>query len=386
MSSSFLQADPVGQALKETGLDAAFDETGQAWVMCPRCGAERGLKLSLPTQRVQCRACHISAPLQTFLAEAAEYRAYLSDAPVFTETRLASPAGFELALPHHGPMSDLQANTGAGAILPGSSGPAARKRSASHTSIEKMIMTALSVIFMSAGLIAACLSGYANYQAFSQMVSDPIQAGVWGWSGVIASVCAFGGFTFFWWHMSDRRMAEAMRAFLFALAGSATSLAGTHLYMQQNHEVQVRQQARTAEIALLDQAELNNVLEQLALIPAETRSVSGLQAYLKGVEQVGRTHHKAYRDAQNELGMARRRAALEKRSEQLRQNLRAAAGTPEAQPQRQGPPAWLFALMLEVFSSQATSIGCVCLILIFTPRRRFALSESGQQRQSLGPD
>ena len=70
-------------------------------------------------------------------------------------------------------------------------------RQGRHTG-EKIIITLLALVFLGAGLAAAGLSGFANYQAFSKSVADPLQSGVWGWTGVIAAIISFGGFTFFY--------------------------------------------------------------------------------------------------------------------------------------------------------------------------------------------
>ncbi|MEZ5946649.1 MAG: hypothetical protein R3C04_07345 [Hyphomonas sp.] len=37
-----------------------------------------------------------------------------------------------------------------------------------------------------------------------------------GWTGVIAAVISFGGFTFFYWHTANKRMKEGWRALLFS--------------------------------------------------------------------------------------------------------------------------------------------------------------------------
>ena len=216
-----------------------------------------------------------------------------------------------------------------------------------------------------AGLAAASLSGFANFQAFSLGVADPSQAQVWGWSGVIASICSFGGFTFFWWHMSGGRRGEALRALVFALAGAGTSVAGTSLFMMNNEQGQLTSWQTTEQLQVLTQAEIDDWTRQLQGIPAETRSIAGLEAYLAGVEAAGRTHQKPYRDAQNELGLAKRRATLEANIATAREQLRAdVEARIDVQPAR-SLPAWFFALMLELFSSQATSIAFVSLLLLY---------------------
>ena len=82
---------------------------------------------------------------------------------------------------------------------------------------------------------------------------------------------------------------------------------------------------------------------------------------------MGRTHQKPYRDAQNELGLARRRDDLLVRIETANAEL-LGTGTGdilvEAQT-RTSIPGWFFALMLELFSSQGTSIGLVALLILY---------------------
>jgi hypothetical protein len=230
---------------------------------------------------------------------------------------------------------------------------------------ERLIISTLALVFLLAGLAAAALSGFANFQAFSIGVSDPMQARVWGWSGVIASVCSFGGFTFFWWHLSGKRVGEALRALVFALAGAGTSLAGTSLYMMNNADGQSLAWQSAEQMRSLSEAEIADWTRQLQGIPPETRSIAGLEAYLAGVEAAGRTHQKPYRDAQNELGLAQRRADLESKIAAARAELRVAAVAAPDQRPAQSLPAWVFALMLEVFSSQATSIAFVSLLLLY---------------------
>ena len=97
-----------------------------------------------------------------------------------------------------------------------------------------------------------------------------------------------------------------------------------------------------------------------------------LEAYLRGVEAAGRTHQKPYRDAQNELGLAKRRAELEAKIEAAQLSLLGEGG-PEvlnAEAPSRGLPSWFFAVMLEVFSSQATSIALVALLVLASGRRR----------------
>jgi len=232
---------------------------------------------------------------------------------------------------------------------------------------EKIIIACLALVFLGVGLLAAAMSGFANFQAFAGMVDDPFQSQIWGWTGIIACVCSFGGFTFAYWHGVARRFWEAGRAMLIALAGGATSLVGTQLYMQ--GEVQERAaaaQAAQARAGLLE-LQIEDWRGQLAGLPADIRSVEGLEAYIAEVERVGRTNERPYRMALDELGQARRRADLETRIEAARGELAEFRVASLGESQLDGADGmrhWFIAAMLEVFSSQGTSIGFVALMVL----------------------
>jgi hypothetical protein len=236
---------------------------------------------------------------------------------------------------------------------------------------EGMIIGALAFMFLLAGLGAAGLSGFANYQAFSSTVADPIQGRIWGWAGAIAAIISFGGFTFVYWHGANRRFREAARALVFALVGAGASIVGTEIYIRGNAEAS----AAVVETASSNRAVLESQIadwrRQLEGIPPETRSVEGLEAYIAEVERVGRTEQKPYRDAQNELGLARRRDDLTTRIEAANAELLGqGSGNILLQADRRASlPSGLFAALLELLSSQATSIGLVAL-LILTGRRK----------------
>jgi len=373
-------SDVLDQALRSAGLEEAFDDRGIAYEDCPGCGARGGLKLSLARGRVHCGACGTEGPLLAYLREKAQAgewndEPYMDaeiipidlrpkpanddEAPETVTETLPVPAAPRL---HAELLEDVPSDPPprAPASAPGA-------RPTRHWG-ERIIISLLALIFLGAGLAAAGLSGFANYQAFSAGVLDPTQARVWGWSGVIASICSFGGFTFFWWHMSGRRLGEAMRSLVFALAGAGTSIAGTSLFMMNNAQEQTAQRAQAVQVQALREAEIADWTRQLQGIPPETRSIEGLEAYLAGVEAVGRTHQKPYRDAQNELGQARRRAQLEDKIAGARADLRQAAEASGPTLPAQNLPAWFFALMLELFSSQGTSIAFVSLLLLFGAR------------------
>ena len=377
-------SDVLDQALRSAGLEEAFDDRGVAYEDCPGCGATGGLKLSLARGRVHCGACGSEGPLLAYLREKAEAgewnhepyseaeiipmdprpepqpRPANDDAP---SERAMTSLPVAIAEPLHVELVKEIVQEDPPRVTRADGATAASGRWG-----ERIIISLLALVFLAAGLAAAALSGFANYQACSAGVLDPTQARVWGWSGVIASVCSFGGFTFFWWHMSGRRLGEAMRSLVFALAGAGTSIAGTSLFMLNNAQQQDAQLAQTEQVQALREAEIADWTRQLQGIPADTRSIEGLEAYLAGVEAVGRTHQKPYRDAQNELGLARRRAMLEDKIAGARADLRQAAEASGLTLPAQSLPAWFFALMLELFSSQGTSIAFVSLLLLFGAR------------------
>ena len=236
---------------------------------------------------------------------------------------------------------------------------------------EKFIISLLALVFLTAGLAAAALSGFANYQAFSSSVADPLQSGIWGWTGVIAAVISFGGFTFFYWHTANHRMKEGWRALIFALAGMGTSIIGTERFIAANNTAAAEEIVRADANRGVLESQIADWRRQLEGIPPETRSVEGLEAYLSEVERVGRTEQKPYRDAQNELGLAKRRDELQAKIEAANAELLGAGDgniLTEAQT-RTNLPSWFFALMLEAFSSQGTSIGLVALLILYGRRK-----------------
>ena len=383
MSAITTTSDVLDQALRSAGLEDAFDDRGLAYEDCPGCGAHNGLKLSLGRGQVQCAGCGSEGPLLAYLREKVEAGDWnnqpYSEAEIIPiEPRLKSPSREMVevdpgAAPSVHDQKELVAEWVEEIQTPPEPEPDRRRQKSTskvkpgrHTGVgERIIISLLALIFLGAGLAAAALSGFANFQAFSLGVSDPGQANIWGWSGVIASVCSFGGFTFFWWHLSAHRRGEASRALVFALAGAGTSIAGTTMFMMNNADSQASDWQSAEQMRHLTETEIADWTRQLEGIPAETRSIDGLKAYLAGVEAAGRTHQKPYRDAQNELGLAERRAALEQNISTARANLReAVAAQGEVRP-AQNLPAWFFALMLELFSSQATSIAFVSLLLLY---------------------
>ena len=237
---------------------------------------------------------------------------------------------------------------------------------------ERLIIGALALIFLLAGLAAAGLSGFANYQAFSSTVTDPVQGRIWGWAGVIAAIISFGGFTFVYWHGANRRFKEAARAMIFAAVGAGASILGTEIYIRGNAEASAAAvEAASSNRAVLE-SQIADWRRQLEGIPPETRSVEGLEAYISEVERVGRTDQKPYRDAQNELGLARRRDELTARIEAANAELlgQGSGNILLQAEQRASLPSWLFAALLELFSSQATSIGFVALLLLAGGRQK----------------
>jgi len=370
-------SDVLDQALRGAGLEEAFDDRGIAHEDCPGCGAIRGLKLSLGRGRVHCGACGSEGPLLAYLREKVEAGDWnhepFAEAEIIPIEPRPRPANDHESAEIPAARAPVPVAAPMKVELVEEVAPEEPEQSPSEALSprprrgwgERIIISLLALIFLGAGLAAAALSGFANFQAFSAGVLDPTQARVWGWSGVIASVCSFGGFTFFWWHMSGRRLGEAMRSLVFALAGAGTSIAGTSMFMLNNANQQDAQLAQFKQVQTLREAEIADWTRQLQGIPPETRSIEGLEAYIAGVEAVGRTHQKPYRDAQNELGQARRRAMLEDKIAGARADLRQAVEASGLTLPAQNLPAWFFALMLELFSSQGTSIAFVSLLLLF---------------------
>ena len=377
MSAITTTSDVLDQALRSAGLEGAFDDRGVAYEDCPGCGAHHGLKLSLSRGQVQCAGCGSEGPLLAYLREKLEAGDWnnqpYSEAEIIPiEPRPKSPSREIVEIDLGTALSprdqtaliaelveEIQTPIEPEPLAPPTVSPKQRVTG------ERIIISFLALVFLGAGLAAATLSGFANFQAFSLGVSDPTQANIWGWSGVIASICSFGGFTFFWWHLSGQRRGEALRALVFAFAGAGTSIAGTTLFMMNNAQGQASEWQSAQQMLDLTETEISDWTRQLDGIPAETRSIDGLRAYLAGVEAAGRTHQKPYRDAQNELGLAERRAALEQNISTARANLRQAVSAGQNARPAQNLPAWFFALMLELFSSQATSIAFVSLLLLY---------------------
>lgn len=243
---------------------------------------------------------------------------------------------------------------------------------------EKTIIALLALIFVIAGLMAAGLSGFANYQAFASTVTDPLESRIWGAAGIIAAIVSFGGFTFVYWHAANKRTWESLRSLAFALVGAGASILGTEIYIRSNNLTAATEVSSAASNRDVLEAQLADWRRQLEGIPPETRSVEGLEAYIAEVERVGRTEQKPYRDAQNELGLAKRRDDLNAKIEAANAELlgQGSGNILLQTEQRAALPSWLFAVLLELFSSQATSIGFVALLLLGT-RGRADQSASG---------
>jgi hypothetical protein len=231
---------------------------------------------------------------------------------------------------------------------------------------EKTIIALLALIFVIAGLMAAGLSGFANYQAFASTVTDPLESRIWGAAGIIAAIISFGGFTFVYWHAANKRTWESLRSLAFALVGAGASILGTEIYIRSNNLTAATEVSSAASNREVLEAQLTDWRRQLEGVPPETRSVEGLEAYIAEVERVGRTEQKPYRDAQNELGLAKRRDDLNAKIDAANAELlgQGSGNILLQTEQRAALPSWLFAVLLELFSSQATSIGFVALLLL----------------------
>ena len=355
------------EAVVSAGLDQEFGDRDTAYQDCPSCRRPRALKLSLRSGRVHCSSCGVDGALLTYLRERED--GYDIEPEAFSEAEVITlvPRA-PVARRHFEAMDAARAE------------PVVVETQKTQGKLgERIIMTLLALVFLCTGLAAAALSGFANYQSFSASVTDPMQGQIWGWSGVIASICSFGGFTFFWWHTSSRRMKEGLRALAFALAGAATSVAGTSLYMANNDAARGAEMQQAQNVRAVLEGQIESWTRQLDGIPPETRSVEGLEAYIAGVEAAGRTHQKPYRDAQNELGLAKRRAALEARISGAQAQLLGQAGALDlaTAPVRQSIPSWFFALMLEVFSSQGTSIAIVSVLLLYGVKQTPPVDQDG---------
>lgn len=352
----------VSTALIARGYDLDSETGRVGGLVCPDCGVE-ALELNEDESWLNCANCQgrQKAPEFVFRQGPAPARRSGPAQKLSEALRAAEP-----------PMPSPETETARPAEPAAANAPAAAAAPPRAGFGEHLIISLLALAFLAAGLLATAMSGFANYQAFGAMVDDPLQARVWAWTGVIASVCSFGGFTFVYWHSVGGRAKEAVRAGVFAIAGAATSLVGTQMYMAGTEADRQAEMAAAISGAPLLEAEIADLRAQLSGIPPETRSIEGLEAYIAEVERVGRTHQKPYRDALDELGQARRRAELEARLDTARAELAAMAPLRASAGQAPAPPArsWFFAAMLEVFSSQATSIAFVALMILSgrTPR------------------
>ncbi|MCI4646101.1 MAG: hypothetical protein MRY64_15070 [Hyphomonadaceae bacterium] len=361
------EADRLLKRLKAIGVPREAVGEESVVLPCPLCN-EDGVTIQMDDQpMVRCDSCSEVTPL-------AEWLDWIEG----KNLSAAAAMGRLVASGTSGNVTQLHPNNPSGSpaqemrpSIPEAPDAAVKAEAVGmpHRSMgETLIIALLSLVFLGAGLLATTMSGFANYQAFGAMVDDPLQSRVWAWTGIIASVCSFGGFTFVYWHGAGARMKEAARTLVFALAGAATSLVGTQMYMHNTAGAKAQAAEAAGARAGVLEAQIEDWRTDLAGIPDDVRSIEGLEAYVAEVERVGRTHEKPYRDALGELGQARRRADLQVRIEDARAELAdlsvaaLAADTPTA---RRGPwMHWFFAAMLEVFSSQATSIGFVALMIL----------------------
>ena len=376
MSAQTLDRDELAELIRDKGLEPKFDGRDVAYVDCRNesCMKEGAVRLDRGRGTVRCTACAVEGDLVTYLEQldlADNVVPISRDVP---ETRAARQMLNEDEQAARDVLQRQEAAQKAQLIADAKARTIAREQAAKAQRQgrlgERIIMTLLALIFLGAGLAAAALSGFANFQAFSQTVSDPIQGQIWGWSGVIASVSSFGGFTFFYWHTAAKRFNEGFRALIFALAGAATSIAGTAMFMTNNTLEQESAASQAERTRGVIETQVSDWTRQLEGIPVTTRSVAGLEAYIAGVEAAGRTHQKPYRDAQNELGLAERRADLEAKISGARAQLlgQEPGLAVISGPERKSLPSWFFAVMLEVFSSQGTSIAFVSLLLLYGGR------------------
>ena len=397
MGALAVDTEYLDYLIRDKGLSDQFSDKAVAHADCPnvQCGARKAARLNRASGKVSCTQCGLDGSLIDYLTGLDRAEEVLGDnIYAIHAEREAIETVKQIKTPAEQSQQDAQARIEAAQKAQRLAREAERaeenRRAAKEARRgklgERLIITVLALIFLGAGLAAAALSGFANFQAFSASVGDPIQGQVWGWSGVIASVCSFGGFTFFWWHTSAGRIKEGVRALVFALAGAATSIAGTAMFMDNNTIEQQSAALQVERTRGVIEAQIADWGRQLEGIPASTRTVAGLEAYLAGVEAAGRTHQKPYRDAQNELGLAQRRVVLETHIAEARAQLLGSDAeiNTVAAPEKKSLPAWFFALMLEVFSSQGTSIAFVSLLLLYGAGARTS-SERRSGSGSLSP-
>ncbi len=378
----------VQQLIEAAGLTEAFGDETSAFVRCLDCAADPadGVNIRLEENTAVCTSCALSMPADAYLRAVAEARKPRPPARQ-TELDLRDGAGENVvALRPADPQGNLPgegttmqaagldragAGTVSDAALQPPPQPAQVAAAPSRTPLgEVLIIGCLALASVVAGLMAAGLSAWANHQAFGAMVEDPLQSQVWAWTGVIASICSFGGFTFVYWHFSAGRRKEGLRAIAFALAGAVTSIVGTEMFMANLDMARLADAEAAAARRPVLEAQVADWRAQLEGIPAGTRTVEGLRAYIAEVERVGRADQKPYRDAKVELGLAERRAALEDAIEAARTEL-LTLGEETLQPaSRRRIPSLFFAVMLEVFASQGTSVGLVALLILLGNSRR----------------
>jgi len=375
--------------LKERGFDTQNDDGEITGLACPDCGRET-LTVDFENKEIRCSAhdCErLKVPGEVAMAAGRVLRgpaqamseAQKADSQAETERARSGPepnvgahaTGARPDMP--APQSDRHNSVSSDAqrVEAAPRSQAAAMESSSHLG-EKIIIALLSLVFLAVGLLAAAMSGFANFLAFGSMVQDPLQSRVWAWTGIIACVCSFAGFTFAYWHGANRRFGEAARAGLIALAGAATSLVGTQMYMEDQFDGRLEIAAAAGARADLLDMQIEDWRGQLDALPSDIRSVEGLEAYISEVERVGRTDERPYRLALDELGQARRRADLEGRIETARAelaNLKVASLSEGDDGPADTTRTWFFASMLEVFSSQGTSIGFVALMILAVRRR-----------------
>ena len=199
MEASHQRRGELWSLLVAHGFEDAFGESDTARVECPACHAPRALKLSLATGQARCASCGVSAPIRTYLSQL-EDAEIVQEPEVFTEAEiiplrpdrlpavrrepetvasdeevetwraelLDEPQGFGGAQEMREALPGAEAGTAAA----GASGAEVRPRR--RGVFEALIIILLSLVFLGAGLAAAGLSAFANYQAFSASVADDV--------------------------------------------------------------------------------------------------------------------------------------------------------------------------------------------------------------------
>ena len=170
MSAITTTSDVLDEALRQAGLEDAFDDRGQAFEACPGCGAHNGLKLSLARGQVHCAACGTQGPLLAYLREKVEAGEWnhepFSEAEIIPiQPRLPRPdlelvPEREPAIPAQADPTPLIAELVDDGDRATDNASGTKRSEASGVTGERIIISLLARVFLGAGLAAAALSGW----------------------------------------------------------------------------------------------------------------------------------------------------------------------------------------------------------------------------------